>query len=263
MKNRKKNFESFDQIVFKDRNKNYGAFYLRTIYKKSMSKAVIIGITIFLVMITIPLIGNYLANKHRILKHHEDITPIIRTYDPKKDDHIIPPPKKEEIKDIIKKVVFRLQIVRQDQADTTTFTMDDINDKNKNRHIDSVFTEIPVKERVKDNDIDIKPDSIFHYVEEIPTYQGGESALFGFLASNVHYPQVAINYGVQGIVYVAFVVEKDGSLSNFRAVTKLGAGCDDEAVRVSSMMKKWNPGRQNGKCVRVEVVLPVKFQLLN
>ena len=82
-----------------------------------------------------------------------------------------------------------------------------------------------------------------------------------WLSKHVKYPQIALENGVQGKVFVQFVVEKDGSVSNIKVVRGVDASLDKEAVRVVSVMPKWKPGKQRGKAVRVAYTLPIAFQI--
>ncbi len=102
---------------------------------------------------------------------------------------------------------------------------------------------------------------IFTVVESMPEFPGGESALYKFLAKNIEYPQIANEGGIQGRVFVTFVVEKDGSITDVRVLRGIGGGCDEEAIRVVKSMPKWKPGKQRGKPVRVQYNLPIKFTL--
>ncbi|OWY16322.1 energy transducer TonB [Sphingobacteriales bacterium UPWRP_1] len=105
---------------------------------------------------------------------------------------------------------------------------------------------------------------IFLIVQEMPEYPGGQTELFKYLATNTHYPPMARENGIEGSVYVGFVVMEDGSISNVQIKRGLpggGAGCDEEAVRVVKQMPKWKPGKQRGKNVRVAYTLPFKFKL--
>lgn len=102
---------------------------------------------------------------------------------------------------------------------------------------------------------------IFMVVESMPEFPGGESALYGYLAENIKYPQMAKESGIQGRVFVTFVVERDGSVTDVRVLRGIGGGCDEEAIRVVQNMPKWTPGKQRGKSVRVQYNLPVKFTL--
>ena len=90
-------------------------------------------------------------------------------------------------------------------------------------------------------------------------FPGGVEALIAFLSKNVTYPQEARETGTQGIVYVTFVVEKDGSLSDIKILQDIGAGCGEEAVRVIKAMPKWIPAKQKGEKVRMQFNLPIKF----
>lgn len=102
---------------------------------------------------------------------------------------------------------------------------------------------------------------IFMVVEQMPDFPGGEEALYKFLAGNITYPQSAKESGIQGRVYVTFVVERDGSINDVRVLRGIGGGCDEEAIRVIKAMPKWIPGKQRAKPVRVQYNLPVKFSL--
>lgn len=106
-------------------------------------------------------------------------------------------------------------------------------------------------------------DEIFTVVEVAPEYPGGMMALYTFIAQNVRYPQKEKEAGIQGKVYVRFVVEKDGSIDHVEVIKGVtdGKGLDDEAVRVIKTLPAWAPGKQAGKAVRVYYNLPIKFAL--
>ena len=106
------------------------------------------------------------------------------------------------------------------------------------------------------------PDKdVYTKVENQPTYPGGDEARIEFMIKNIKYPEQAKKNGVQGKVFVTFIVEKDGSLSNVKVMRGIGAGCDEEAVRVIKLMPKWTPGLEKGKPVKVQFVLPIQFTL--
>ena len=108
---------------------------------------------------------------------------------------------------------------------------------------------------------EIQEAEIFTIVEEMPEFPGGMNKLGEYLAKNIKYPQMARETGIQGRVFITFVVEKDGSVTNVQVLRSLGGGCDEEAVRVVKSMPKWKPGKQRGKPVRVSYNLPVNFKL--
>jgi periplasmic protein TonB len=105
------------------------------------------------------------------------------------------------------------------------------------------------------------PKEIFTVVEEQPGYPGGDEARIKYLQDNIKYPDEAKELGVQGKVFVTFVVEVDGSITDVRVLRGIGAGCDEEAIRVVRNMPKWVPGKQRGVPVRVQFNLPIKFTL--
>lgn len=108
---------------------------------------------------------------------------------------------------------------------------------------------------------DIQEAEIFTIVEEMPEFPGGMNKLAEYLGKNIKYPQMARESGIQGRVFVQFVVEPDGSVSNVAVMRSLGGGCDEEAIRVVKSMPKWKAGKQRGKPVRVSYILPVNFKL--
>jgi TonB family protein len=102
---------------------------------------------------------------------------------------------------------------------------------------------------------------LFTEVEQEPTYPGGSNKLYAFLKKNIKYPTEMRQKKVEGRVFVGFVVEKDGSLSEIKVLRGLGYGSDQEALRVLAMSPKWNPGIQNGRKVRVQYTIPILFKL--
>jgi TonB family protein len=120
------------------------------------------------------------------------------------------------------------------------------------------------------NDLQIVPeparktndaDDVFTLVEVQPGFLGGEEERIKFLRANMHYPETAKDNWIQGKVFVSFIVEKDGSLSDVMILKGIGGGCDEEAVRVVKKMPRWIPGTQRGEAVRVRFILPIKFTL--
>jgi protein TonB len=106
-----------------------------------------------------------------------------------------------------------------------------------------------------------KNDQVYTVVETMPKYPGGQEALMDFLAKNIQYPQAAKEAGITGTVIASFVIEKNGNVSDIKILKGLGSGCDEEVIRVVNLMRKWKAGKQNGKEVRVQYNLPVKFSL--
>lgn len=117
---------------------------------------------------------------------------------------------------------------------------------------DVVFEEAPEEEEAEE---------IFTIVEDQPTPNGGMAAFYQYVQKNLKYPAQARRMGIEGKVFVQFVVGKDGTLTEVKAVKGIGAGCDEEATRVIGGAPKWNPGKQRGRPVKVRMILPITFKL--
>jgi periplasmic protein TonB len=125
----------------------------------------------------------------------------------------------------------------------------------------TVYTEIQEFTPIVVVEEEIVEDVIFTVVEDQPGFPGGEEARIRYLTENLRYPQMAREAGIQGTVFVTFVVERDGSVTDVRVLRGIGGGCDEEAVRVVRNMPRWTPGRQRGQPVRVQFNMPIRFVL--
>ena len=249
---------NLDEIVFENKNKEYGAYYLRRVYKKHVTIALTISVILLLLTVAIPLIASYM-NKSRLIREDKTVGLDMMDMNKPKDETPPPPPPPPPPEAIAQKVLFVAPKVVEDSADTgPVFVQDDLNTHvsapvNEN---DIVVTEGDGSDKVIE---DNTPQEIFTIVEEQPTFGGGEEARQKFLSDNIKYPDLARENGIQGTVYVTFVVEPDGNISNVQVLKGIGAGCDEEAIRVVKMMPKWTPGKQRGKNVRVKINMPIKF----
>ncbi len=104
-------------------------------------------------------------------------------------------------------------------------------------------------------------NGIFLIVEDMPEFQGGKDAYNSFLLKNLKYPEQAKKMGVEGRVFISFIVNEDGSLSDFELVRGIGSGCDEEALRVYMESPNWSPGKQKGKAVKTQMQAQVVFKL--
>jgi protein TonB len=125
--------------------------------------------------------------------------------------------------------------------------------------VEEYHAEIPVDAEEEET---TEEEPIFAIVESMPAFPGGEEARLKYLNDHVNYPTMAREAGIQGRVFVEFVIEKDGSVTNARVVRGIGGGCDEEAVRVVENMPRWIPGKQRNVPVRVRFNMPIRFILL-
>lgn len=104
-------------------------------------------------------------------------------------------------------------------------------------------------------------DEVFVVVEEQAEFPGGLDSMYAYIQKNLVYPEKAKAEGIEGRVFVQFVIEKDGSISNILVKRAIGGGCEEAAVEIIKNMPKWKPGKQRGKPVRFQFTLPIKFEL--
>ena len=169
----------------------------------------------------------------------------------------------EEMVEITKQEEQKPQPVEQPQQTTQLEIVDDnveTEDININAEVEQneVIEEYVAPEVVEE---EVVEQEIFQIVEEMPAFPGGEAKLMEYVGKNIKYPQIARETGIQGRVFVGFVVEPDGSVSNVKILRGIGGGCDEEAMRVIKSLPKWKPGKQRGKAVRVSYQIPVFFKL--
>lgn len=170
----------------------------------------------------------------------EEIIPITQQNQPPPP----PPPPPPQVQEI-------LNIVEDDEEIEEELEMEDTEADED--------TEIEIQEVEEEIDEDV----IFMVVEDMPEFPGGELELRKYIQKNVVYPEMAKEAGVEGTVYVTFVVGRDGKVRNVKVARGIpgGKSCDKEAVRVVESMPAWTPGKQRGKAVSVNYTLPVKFRL--
>ena len=268
------------EMVFADKNKEYGAYVLRKGTSSRNIKALLI------LVIVAALVGGGLAYKIHQNKVDAERQAYLEQLELQKLQEAAKKEKKEEIK-VQPKVEQKKEIpeVRESQKVTAPVIKKDdlVKEENQVKAMDDLEKNVAVsnvdQEGTKDrtmeairNDIKVDPEpkeevkqevatKVFDVVEQMPSFPGGQAALMQYLASNIKYPVVAEENGVQGRVIVQFVVGKDGSISQVKVVKSVDPSLDKEAARVVSSMPKWVPGKQNGQAVNVKYTVPVTFKL--
>ncbi|CAN5581623.1 energy transducer TonB [soil metagenome] len=247
------------EIVFAERNKELGAYVIRKAYEKNLLTAFIIAITVLLFAFAIPYLGSLLeqkSNSKDLLS--EEITlaepPSIDKLSPPPPPVIIPPPVQQTIKFTPPKIV-KDELVQDPpptQEEMKDVQVSTVTQEGTNEEI------LPPENPVTAQD----EDKVFSFVEEMPSFPGGEKKMIEFILSNIHYPPVALENNIAGKVYVKFTVDKEGKITNPELLRGIGGGCDEEAMRILRMMPDWSPGKQNGNKVKVGgIVLHIDFTL--
>ncbi len=157
-----------------------------------------------------------------------------------------PPPPKPQLKQVT------IIEVKDDEID-----VDDIDFNFDNIEIDRIEEIVEYIGEPEEEEVDVTVS----FAETMPSYKGGLKAFYKFVGQNLKYPAQARRIGIEGKVFVHFVVDKDGSLSDIKIVRGIGAGCDEEVLRIIEKSPKWNPGKQRGRPVKVRMMMPITFQL--
>jgi periplasmic protein TonB len=249
--------ESLEEMVFRNRNKEYGAYLLRKKYSKYVSISLLIALLVIGTLVAYPVIAAYMAKVKTVVVDKDvsaDMMDIAKTEAPP------PPPPPPPADEIVKQTAFKAPIVSTDTVEETMVSQEDLNAKPTNAPPPTDEELAPKEEKKQVVEQEEKPTP-FTVVEEMPGYPGGDAEMYKFITTTIKYPEEAKELGIQGKVFVNFVVEADGSISDVRLIRGIGGGCDEEAIRVVRAMPKWVPGKQRGVPVRVYFNLPIKFTL--
>lgn len=251
-------------ILYDNRNKKYGGYELRKHYDQRISKALLT-----LVFIT-ALACFYTFSRHKnditSIAHTAVISPVLVDITHPKQLEKIDPPKAEHV--AMEKVKTKLFT---DPVITNDLVPDD-----RKMSANKDLRNVTVGEQANDGDsTSMSPGSDkvgssvtltsaktnnepLRWVEQMPLFSGDMNV---YLASSLHYPDVARESNIEGVVIVEFIVNEDGAVSNAVVRRGIGGGCDQEALRVVNNMPRWKPGKQNGKAVKVFFALPIRFVL--
>lgn len=259
------------ELVFTGKNKEYGAYRMREESPKRHNWAVVVVLIVAVVGFSIPrLIEFATPEKKEVIT---EVTVLSKLDEAEvKDENLVkpvepiapPPALKSSIKftaPVIKKdeeVRDEDEIKSQEEITNTKIAIsiadvkgnDEVNGKDI-ADLKEVITQTPAQ-------VEEKP---YVAVEQMPQFPGGDAELLSFIAKNLHYPIIAQENGIQGKVYIRFVVSKNGMVQDVVILRSLDPYCDKEAVRVIKMLPKWIPGRQNGVNVPVFYTVPITFKL--
>ena len=247
------------EIVFEGRNKVYGAYELRKSNPKTTVRALIIGSVLFGFAIAAPLLINMIP------KGGDDTTldqKIVTVKLPPKEqpkENIPPPPppppKVDQVK-FVKPVVAKADEITEEPPKIVELEKKKIGAETIKGDPDAELTVEPVGNGPADI---VDDNNIYNTagIEVKPDFPGGMAKFYKYVGNNYRTPE---EEGLAGKVYVTFVVEKDGSLTDIKVVRDIGFGTGKEAIRVLKSCPKWNPGEQNGKKVRVLYSLPITIQ---
>lgn len=277
------NSNQWIDLVFEGKNKQFGAYKMRTESKRRHTIALIVVLAV-VALVAVSLYVNSLYQQYKLEQALKEATAMVEQQtveteteevEEEEEEQIdIPEPEpeevieKEEVANSVQNTI--IDIVDDDKIVNETKTQDEL--QNDDRAIGSVDVSDGVDDATKTIVtkevvvVDEKPKEVeitydLANVQQKPEFPGGEKAMYEFMNKNIHYPAAAQEDGIEGTVVVQFTIAKDGSVTGAKAVRSPHESLSNEAVRMVMSMPKWTPGRNNGQAVKVNYTLPVRFKL--
>ena len=268
----------WSDLMFENRNKEYGAYVLRRQTTARNIKSIITVLIIFALVMAYMIAKNAYDDYQKAHQAQTQVTELTALTETKKEAKVERKEivKQEKVEQVVEKVKssikFTAPVIKKDdevRPEDEMKSQDEImnskvavgfanvvgNDESGEvLKAKEVLVTEPVKPKEEEN-------KVFDVVEQMPSFPGGMAALMAYLQKSIKYPPVAEENGIQGRVICTFVVERDGSVTDVRIAKSVDPSLDKEAQRVVSAMPKWIPGKQNGQSVRVKYTLPVTFRL--
>jgi len=254
MKRKKDKVPGFDEIIFENRNKEYGAYDLRKRYKSVTSISILTSLTLCIALVIV----SFLTTEEGTASSGTEtiVIAIIDDYDPslvQLPPEVKPPPElTRAVQNVVPDVV-------TDTAEVTSFLpiTEEIITNTTNGDVNDVLEVVEAPVEISDTE----PEP-FIVVEEPVEFPGGNAVLLNLIAKNIVYPREALDNNIQGRVILKFVVQPDGSVGRIELLKGVDPLLNQEAVRVVGTLPKFKPGKQNGVPAPVWFMVPVTFQIL-
>ena len=247
-----------NELVFASRHKEYGAYDLRKDYDRRLGLAMLCAIGFFLVVVGTPFVVSKLGTKDKepekvkIVDVNLDLFQEEQPEEPPPPPEVIVPPQPQ-----IETVQFVAVEAADEPVEAPPPTQEDLSETTASTttqegvKIDAPPPPPPVEEVTYD----------LAAVQEQPDFPGGMAKMYEYLQKTTKYPDMEFDAGIQGKVYIEFVVDKDGSVEDVKVRRGVSPGLDKEALRAVKSMPKWSPGKMNGKAVKCRFTIPVDFKL--
>lgn len=272
---------SWSEMMFENRNKEYGAYVLRRNTGKRNLISILSVIALFILVMIFMWVKNAVDEYQKAHQAMDQVTELSALTQQKKKEAKVERKqvvKQEQVEKVVEKVKssikFTAPVIKKDdevKPEDELKSQDEIMHSNvavgaltvegnsndgELLKLNEAIAEEPVK---KEEPVEV--NKVFDVVEQMPSFPGGTGALMQYLSSHIKYPVVAEENGIQGRVICTFVVERDGGVTDVKVMKGVDPSLDKEACRVINSMPKWIPGKQNGSAVRVKYTLPVTFRL--
>jgi protein TonB len=268
----------WSDLMFENRNKEYGAYVLRRQTTARNIKSIIAVLILFAIVMIYMVAKNAYDDYQKAHMAQTQVTELTALQEQKKEAKVERKEvvKQEKIEQVVEKVKssikFTAPVIKKDDEVRPEDEMKS-QDEIMNSKVAVGFANVigndesgevlKAKEMIVNEPVKPKEEEnkVFDVVEQMPSFPGGMAALMAYLQKNIKYPPVAEENGIQGRVVCSFVVERDGSVTDIKVAKSVDPSLDKEAVRVVGAMPRWIPGKQNGQSVRVKYTLPVTFRL--
>ncbi|WP_223827651.1 energy transducer TonB [Hymenobacter armeniacus] len=265
---------SLDDIVFDGRNRLYGAYQLRALYQRHVTRALVIATAIFALLLVFPLAAQWLKDRTPVAAPKLDDGHVLMA--PPLDPKVLPPPPVETqpapppARTVLPSIRFTPPVVAPDPQVT-----EEVPDQTalQNARISTVTVEGKDDPGVLEEPLeavegpktvgDAVDTKVYVSVEQMPELPGGggQAAIVAAIQKSARYPGPALSNGIEGKVYASFTVNPKGEVTDVKIVRGLGYGLDEEAMRAIKALPKFIPGRQNGREVSVSFTVPVTFKI--
>jgi protein TonB len=264
---------SLNDIVFEGRNKAYGAYVLRRLYQRHVTRALIIATAIFSLLFIFPLIAQYLKDKMPKEPKKNLQENVLMDAPPLDDTKPPPPPPPPEAPPPpppkLSTIKFTPPVVKKDEE----VKKEEVPDQEELK--DKTVATVTVKGNTDAPDLselsgtgdkvveEVVEQKVYTYVEQMPQLPsgGGNPAIVGAIQKAVKYPALALRNQVEGRIFISFTVNPQGEVSDVKVVKGLGSGLDEETIRAVKTLPKFIPGKQNGRAVSVSFTVPITFKI--
>ena len=254
---------TFDDLVFENKNKAYGAYEIRKKYNKNLTTGLSIAIGILVLVLLWPFIEK-LFEKKEVVVADDTLTTVNKLAAPPPLDKPPPPPPEVKIPPPPKTIEFVPPVLKKNVVEVKEIPkMDSVKLTPVSNTTNNAPSVAPPTVAAPPPPVAPPPETIVDFVNvgQKPEFPGGEDAFNKYVANHVKYPELAKQASIQGRVYVTFTIASDGHIKDVKLAKGIGGGCDEEAIRVISGMPQWKPGKQNGQAVQVRYTVPIKFTL--
>jgi protein TonB len=249
-----------DDLLFKSRNKDYGAYQLRKRYNSVVITCIILASLLISLSVILPFVLRPRAD-NVLLGNRSFIQVKMENLEPPEEEIYVPPspppPQAVHVEEIVKYtppvVVDSVPPLEKSQLST-----DEYMNQTSNEKLD--YSGTGTSDNLNSGQDGTETDEPFFLVEVMPSFKGGGLDKFReWVRNRTNYPDAAVKMKIRGTVYLTFIVEKDGSVSSVTVVKSVDPLLDNEAVKTISESPKWIPGLQRGEPVRVRYSIPISF----